>query len=35
MRDLGAKITSVEMAFFEMLRVAEGPQFKAIIELVK
>ena len=23
-RDLGAKITSVEMAFFEMLRVAEG-----------
>lgn len=31
----GAKITSVEMAFFEMLGVAEGEQFKKIIKIVK
>jgi len=35
MRDLGAGITSVEMAFFEMLRVAEGEEFKKIINIVK
>jgi nicotinamidase-related amidase len=34
-RDLGARITSVEMAFFEMLRVAEGDKFRKIIELIK
>ncbi|MCP4566639.1 MAG: hydrolase [FCB group bacterium] len=31
----GAKITSVEMAFFEMLGVAEGERFKKIIKIVK
>ena len=34
-RDEGAKITSVEMALFEMLKVAEGEQFKQIIKIVK
>lgn len=31
----GAKITSVEMALFEMLGVAEGEQFKQVIQIVK
>ncbi|UCD63880.1 MAG: hydrolase [Candidatus Zixiibacteriota bacterium] len=34
-RQAGAKITSVEMSLFEMLRVAEGDRFKRIIEIVK
>jgi len=34
-KDLGASITSVEMALFEMLRVAEGDQFKNIVKLLK
>lgn len=34
-RDLGAKITCVEMAFFELLRVAEGDKFKKILQLIK
>lgn len=34
-KDLGAKITSVETAFFELLRVAEGDKFKKIIQLIK
>ena len=35
MRDAGAKITTVEMALFEMLGVAEGEAFKKIIKIVK
>lgn len=35
MMQLGAKVTSVEMALFEMLQVAKGDQFKAISKLVK
>lgn len=32
---LGAKVTSVEMALFEMLQVAKGDTFKAVSKLVK
>ena len=35
MKDAGASITSVETALFELLRVAEGDKFKAIIRIVK
>jgi len=28
-------LTSVEMALFEFLRVAEGPRFKEILRIVK
>ncbi|WP_347789122.1 hydrolase [Solibacillus sp. CAU 1738] len=35
MIQLGAKITSVEMALFEMLQIAKGEQFKAISAIVK
>ena len=35
MRDAGAAITSVETALFELLRVAEGPVFKQILQVVK
>ncbi|MDM7999811.1 MAG: hydrolase [Dehalococcoidia bacterium] len=35
MRDEGAAITSVEMALFELMKVAEGPQFKEISKIVK
>ena len=35
MYDAGAQITSVEMALFEMLGKAEGPQFKEILKIVK
>ncbi|MBD3288217.1 isochorismatase family protein [candidate division KSB1 bacterium] len=35
MKDLGAQMTSVETALFEMLHVARGPQFKEIIRIVK
>ena len=31
----GAEVTSVEMALFELLREAKGPQFKEIAGLVK
>ena len=31
----GAAITSTEMALFEMLRVAMGPEFKRILNIVK
>jgi len=32
---VGAGVSSVEMALFELLKVAEGPTFKAILEIVK
>lgn len=35
MLQLGATITSVEMALFEMQQVAKGDTFKAISQLVK
>lgn len=35
MQEAGARLTSTEMALFELLRVADGPQFKAITKLVK
>ena len=31
----GGRITSVEMALFELLRAAEGPHFKPILKIVK
>ncbi len=31
----GAKLTSTEMALFELLRVAEGDKFKQILQIVK
>jgi nicotinamidase-related amidase len=34
-RSAGARLTSVEMALFEMLRIAEGPEFREIIKIVK
>jgi len=33
--DAGGKITSVETALFEMLRLAEGENFKRVIQIVK
>ncbi len=35
LRDEGARITSVEMALFELMRVAEGPKFKEVSKIVK
>jgi nicotinamidase-related amidase len=35
MKEAGAKLTSTEMALFELLRTAEGPQFKSISKIVK
>jgi nicotinamidase-related amidase len=35
MHEQGAKLTSTEMALFELLKVAEGPAFKEIIKIVK
>lgn len=35
MRDLGANLTSVEMALFELQKVAKGETFKAIAEIIK
>ena len=35
LQDAGAKITSVEMALFELLKVAEGEPFREILRLVK
>jgi len=34
-RDLGATLTTTETALFELLKVAEGPRFKAMLEIVK
>ncbi|PJA29310.1 MAG: hydrolase [candidate division Zixibacteria bacterium CG_4_9_14_3_um_filter_46_8] len=34
-RDCGALITTVEMALFEILKVAEGDKFKEIIKIIK
>ncbi|RLC02108.1 MAG: hydrolase [Deltaproteobacteria bacterium] len=35
MRDSGVSLTSVETALFELLKVAEGEQFKKILKIVK
>ena len=35
MQVAGAVITSTETALYELLRAAEGPQFKAVLKLVK
>ncbi|MFP4439431.1 MAG: hydrolase [Chloroflexaceae bacterium] len=35
MQEAGARMTSSEMALYELLQVAEGPQFKEILKLVK
>ncbi len=35
LQQAGAALSSVEMALFELLRVAEGPQFKEIAKIVK
>lgn len=35
MHTSGATLTSTEMALYELLQVAEGPAFKAILKLVK
>jgi len=35
MRDSGASLTSVETALFELLKIAEGKQFKEILNIVK
>jgi len=35
MEKLGAELTSVEMALFELQRVAEGPEFKQLIKVIK
>jgi nicotinamidase-related amidase len=35
MQAAGAALTSTEMALFELLRIAEGDQFKAITKIVK
>ena len=34
-KDHGAIVTSTEMALFEMFDVAEGPQFKELVKIVK
>jgi len=35
MRDAGVGLTSTEMALFELVRVAEGQQFKEILKIVR
>jgi len=35
MRDSGVSLTSVETALFELLKVAEGEQFKEILKIMK
>jgi nicotinamidase-related amidase len=35
MKDAGAHVTTVEMALFEMLKIATGDQFKQIVQIVK
>ena len=34
-KEAGATLTGTEMALFELLRVADGPEFKAIAKIVK
>jgi nicotinamidase-related amidase len=34
-KELGATLTSVEMSLFEMMKVAEGDQFKQVVKLLK
>jgi len=34
-KDGGARLTTVELALFELLRVAEGPRFKEILDVVR
>jgi len=34
-RDEGAGITSVEMALFELMKVAQGPKFREVSQIVK
>ncbi len=34
-RDLGIAVTGVEMALYELVRIAEGERFKAILRIVK
>lgn len=35
MKSIGASVTSTEMALYELLQVAEGPQFKRILKIIK
>lgn len=35
MRDAGAALTSTEMALFELLGAAKGPEFKEVLKIVK
>jgi nicotinamidase-related amidase len=35
MRDVGAGLTSVETALFELLQVADGDKFKDVLRIVK
>ncbi len=35
MEKLGAHLTSTEMALFELQRVADGPEFKQLIQIIK
>ncbi len=35
MKQLGAKLTTVEMALFEMQQIAKGDEFKAISKIIK
>ncbi|UZK03490.1 hydrolase [Venatoribacter cucullus] len=35
MEKLGAHLTSMELALFELQRVAEGPEFKQLIQIIK
>lgn len=35
MKAEGIRLTSTEMALFELMRVAEGPQFKEMLKIVK
>lgn len=34
-KDAGAHVTTVEMALFEMLKIATGDQFKQIVQIIK
>ena len=35
LNQVGVRITSVEMALFEMMQVAEGDAFRQIVKIVK
>ena len=35
MAAMGASLTSVEMALFELQKIAEGDEFRALIKIVK